>query len=351
MLHQVWFHYSGAEAKMQANPGVYKQLLRLAEDKSESNEFAEIIERGKDSMTCEERQYLCSAGVRNSIKYLSTNTANISFHSLFIDLHRTFPENIRFKSTHSNADGSTTLDPDNVPAIKSLRRVLQTFSLHAPHIGYCQSLNYIAGMLLLFMDEEEAFWMLVTTILEFLPEGMYDVTMEGANVDQSVLMMFIMEKVPAVWNKLSGGKGFWEVEDGDGAMPTVTLVTSHWFLTLFINILPVESVLRVWDCLFYEGHKILFRVALTIFKMNEAKILAVNDPLEVFQVVQTAFKRQGKKSEVTRKEIDHWREFFRQRRKQRRASGSPSGGGTMKRPKGKQKSKSSLVDRAKTVKL
>lgn len=35
-----------------------------------------------------------------------------------------------------------------------------------------------------------------------------------------------------------------------------------------------------------EGHKVLFRIALTIFKMNEANILAVNDPLEVFQVVQ-----------------------------------------------------------------
>lgn len=92
--------------------------------------------------------------------------------------------------------------------------------------------------------------MLVVTVLDFLPEGMYDVTMEGANIDQSVLMMFIMEKLPSVWAKLSNGKGFWEVEDGDGSMPTVTLVTSHWFLTLFINILPIESVLRVWDCLF-----------------------------------------------------------------------------------------------------
>lgn len=32
----------------------------------------------------------------------------------------------------------------------------------------------------------------------------------------------------------------------------------------------------------------LFRVALAIFKLNEQKILEVDDPLEVFQVVQAS---------------------------------------------------------------
>jgi hypothetical protein len=159
-----------------------------------------------------------------------------------VDLHRTFPENSKFKSTTDNADGSVTMSTEDIPAIISLRRVLYAFSVYCPHIGYCQSLNYIAGMLLLFMDEERAFWMLVTIIQDILPDGIYDITMEGANIDQTVLMMFIWERLPHIWNKISSGKGFWECEkDVDGAtMPTITLVTSHWFLTLFINILPTE---------------------------------------------------------------------------------------------------------------
>jgi hypothetical protein len=158
---------------------------------------------------------------------------------------------------------------------------------------------------------------------------MYDVTMEGANADQAVLMILIMEKMPQIWNKLSGGFG-WDVDKLDGNMPTITLVTSHWFLTLYINILPIETLLRVWDCLFYEGNKVLFRVALAIFKLNEEKILAVDDPMEIFQAVQNmpkclldcqklidviCFRRRI--SDISQKDIDRRRESWRQRRKKR----------------------------------
>lgn len=155
-----------------------------------------------------------------------------------IDLHRTFPDNIRFKS---KGNGSTDDSRDDVPAIQSLRRVLLAFSVYSPTIGYCQSLNYIAGMLLLFMDEENAFWTFVALIEDILPPNIYDVTMEGANIDQTILMMLISERCPQIWNRISGNKSFWECEQGEGnGMPTTSLVTSHWFLTLFINILPTE---------------------------------------------------------------------------------------------------------------
>lgn len=89
------------------------------------------------------------------------------------------------------------------------------------------------------MNEEQSFWTLSVIIQNFLPEGMYDVTMEGANIDQAVLMTLVMERLPGIWAKFSGGATSVEMDEGPG-LPTVTLVTSHWFLTLFINILPVE---------------------------------------------------------------------------------------------------------------
>ncbi|OZJ05742.1 hypothetical protein BZG36_01289 [Bifiguratus adelaidae] len=317
---RAWFHYSGAETLFFAHPGEYAILVSKAEELGDANEFAEVIDR---------------------------------------DLHRTFPENIKFKSTTENSDGTTTLNPSSVSAILSLRRVLVAFSIYSPAIGYCQSLNYIAGLLLLFMDEEEAFWTLVTIIHDYLPSGMYDVRMEGANIDQAVLMSFLEEKLPNIWQKLAGGTVDW---DGTEDMPTITLVTSHWFLTLFINVLPVETVLRVWDCFFYEGNKVLFRVALAIFKMYESRILTVDDSLEVFQVVQNVPKRildchrlmefTFRRSDITRHDIERKRVYFRERRRthRRELSGDTSAkrfGKQLRRQKGLV---SGLVDRAKTVK-
>ncbi|KAF9289982.1 hypothetical protein BGZ68_008183 [Mortierella alpina] len=302
---EAWFHYSGAEDKCKANPGLFKRLLAQAKAKGTANEHAEVIERGK-----------------------------------------TFPENINFKSQITQQqDGGSQLSTENVAAIQSLRRVLLAFSLHCPTIGYCQSLNYIAGMLLLFMNEEQSFWTLSVIIQNFLPEGMYDVTMEGANIDQAVLMTLIMERLPGVWAKFSNGATSVDMDEGPG-LPTVTLVTSHWFLTLFINILPVESILRVWDCFFYEGRKILFRMALTILRQHEAEISKIDDPLEVFQVVQNipkrlidchklmeaCFKRMGS-FDLTTKDIDRRYDQFRAKRKSARAAAQASRSAAHREPK------------------
>lgn len=190
---------------MDANPGVYDKFLSKAEEMGDENEFADIIAR---------------------------------------DLHRTFPDNIQFR-TNKNSDDTTTAKNKTdgarpMPAIiAALKRVLSAFSVYSPSIGYCQSLNFIVGMLLLFMKEEEAFWTLVTIVQNILPAGVYDVTMEGSNIDQTVLMMLLWERMPHLWNKVSE-RPFWDSISDGASMPTITLVTNHWFLTLFINILPIE---------------------------------------------------------------------------------------------------------------
>ena len=52
--------------------------------------------------------------------------------------------------------------------------------------------------------------------------------------------------------------------------------------------LPPQTVLRVWDCLFSEGSKIIFRVALTLLKHHQASILeatSVPDLCEKFKEI------------------------------------------------------------------
>ncbi|KAI8368632.1 rab-GTPase-TBC domain-containing protein [Choanephora cucurbitarum] len=240
---KAWMHYSGAEVKMNSNSGVYQSLL------AQIQESPELIEDAVDS-------------IRK-------------------DLYRTFPNNSNFAQ-------------DDSYRITMLDHVLSAFSLYLPEIGYCQSLNFLAGFLLLFYDtEEEAFWMLVTIVQDYFPKGMFDATMKGTQIEQTVLMNLIYEHMPATWSKISEQRCFWECEQKEqDNFSAITLITTHWFLTMYINIMPVETVLRIWDCFFIgDGFKVIYQVALTILKLNEERILKAEDSIGAFQVLQNMPRR------------------------------------------------------------
>lgn len=180
--------------------------------------------------------------------------------------------------------------------IQSLRRVLYAFSLHNPKVGYTQSLNFITGMLLLFLPEEKAFWMLHIMTSVYLP-GTHEISLEGANIDLWILMVLLRDTMPAIYAKIASiggaptGRGKTPPLTVNSRLPDITLGLTNWLMSVFIGTLPLETTLRVWDIFFYEGSKTFFRVSLAIFKACERDILAVSDPMEVFQVVQTVPKK------------------------------------------------------------
>ncbi|KAF7732772.1 hypothetical protein EC973_000044 [Apophysomyces ossiformis] len=295
---KAWMHYSGAKAKMNQEPDLYDTLLEKLDTLHPHNEYAEMIQR---------------------------------------DLHRTFPDNTRFCCAVTSADGSTTMIPEINDELQKLRRVLLAFTLYSPDIGYCQSMNFLVGYFLLFVTEVEAFWLLVVLVHDYFPKNMFDETMEGAHIDQAVLMMLIYEKIPTVWNRIAPRRCFWECEQANN-LPPSTLVTSHWFFTLFVNILPVETVLRVWDCLFIEGYEVMFRVALTVIKLSEEKICTAEDPMDALQILQNTprrmvdchrlmeqvFSKEGIAADLSERDILQRRSILKNRSAQRKASCSTS---------------------------
>ncbi|WPH01918.1 Hypothetical protein R9X50_00477200 [Acrodontium crateriforme] len=264
MRGAAWWWYAGGPHQLAQDPELYRRLLDQIENNS--------------ALTDNDREHIER------------------------DLNRTFPDNISFKP-----DPPTTLDaqagagggspnkkksgkPDpEMPILQALRRVLQAFAVHNPNIGYCQSLNFLAGLLLLFLEEDEvkAFTLLNIITTLHLP-GTHGVALEGANIDIAVLMSCVKDTLPLIWARLDDKGGGLSNTPSVQALrlPTVSLATTAWFMSLFVGTLPIESVLRIWDCLFFEGSKTLFRIALAIFKAAEKQILAVTDSMEIFQIVQ-----------------------------------------------------------------
>lgn len=136
-------------------------------------------------------------------------------------------------------------------------------------------MNFIAGMMLLFMDEEDAFWLLCVMMHKnYLPAENYTQSMLGTQTDQLVFKWLIGQELPEVAARL------------ELCGIQIPLVTLHWFLCAFVCTLPTESALRVWDWFFLDGEEVLFTVAIGIVKLAESRILSATTHSDVHTIVR-----------------------------------------------------------------
>jgi small G protein signaling modulator 3 len=105
------------------------------------------------------------------------------------DLLRTLPTNACFYSSNS-------------VGIPRLRRVLQSIAWLYPSIGYCQGMGTIVASLLLFLEEEDAFWLMCSIVEDILPASYYSHTLLGVQADMKVLRQLIATYLPEIEQQL-----------------------------------------------------------------------------------------------------------------------------------------------------
>ncbi|XP_053422695.1 TBC1 domain family member 9B isoform X1 [Nycticebus coucang] len=212
---ELWLLFSGAWNEMVTHPGYYTELVEKS--------------MGKYSLATEEIER---------------------------DLHRSMPEHPAFQ---------------NELGIAALRRVLTAYAFRNPTIGYCQAMNIVTSVLLLYGSEEEAFWLLVALCERMLPDY-YNTRVVGALVDQGIFEELTRDFLPQLSEKMQD-------------LGVISSISLSWFLTLFLSAMPFESAVVVVDCFFYEGIKVILQVALAVLDANMEQLLDCSDEGEAMTVL------------------------------------------------------------------
>ncbi|XP_075797225.1 TBC1 domain family member 8B isoform X2 [Pelodiscus sinensis] len=216
---ELWLLFSGAVNDMATNPGYYTELVEK-----------------------------------------SLGTCTLATDEIERDLRRSLPEHPAFQSD---------------TGISALRRVLTAYAYRNPKIGYCQAMNILTSVLLLYAKEEEAFWLLVAVCERMLPDY-FNRRIIGALVDQAVFEELIRDHLP-------------QLTDHTTDMTFFSSVSLSWFLTLFISVLPIESAVSVVDCFFYDGIKAILQLGLAVLDYNIEKLLSCKDDAEAVTVLNRFF--------------------------------------------------------------
>jgi hypothetical protein len=160
-----------------------------------------------------------------------------------------------------------------------LKRVLVAYSFMDKSTGYCQSLNFVAALLLFLMDEEEAFWFLVVLLEDYLPQY-YDKDLLGSKVDTRLFENLVYSHFPELAEKFNFKLGI-----------PLNLKFSSWFLCLFVTQMPIESAMRVLDWMIADGPQVLFSIGLALFDVNAAQLMACEDFEEGFDALTSITER------------------------------------------------------------
>ncbi|CAD6501634.1 BgTH12-01884 [Blumeria graminis f. sp. triticale] len=179
------------------------------------------------------------------------------------DLNRSLPEYAGFQSNEG---------------IGRLRRVLTAYSWINEEVGYCQAMNIVVAALLIYMSETQAFYLLSTLCDRLLP-GYYSKTMYGTLLDQRVFESLVEKTMPVLWDHLVKS----DVQ--------LSVVSLPWFLSLYINSMPLVFAFRVLDVFFLEGSKVLFQVGLAILRINGEDLLDATDDGAFISVLKLYFSR------------------------------------------------------------
>ncbi|XP_077115085.1 TBC1 domain family member 12 isoform X3 [Ranitomeya variabilis] len=173
-----------------------------------------------------------------------------SLELIKLDISRTFPSLYIFQK--------------GGPYHDLLHSVLGAYTCYRPDVGYVQGMSFIAAVLILNLEEADAFIAFANLLNKPCQLAFF-------RVDHSMMLkyfaafeVFFEENLPKLFLHFNSYS----------LTPDLYLI--DWIFTLYSKSLPLDLACRVWDVFCRDGEEFLFRTALGILRLYEDILLQMD---------------------------------------------------------------------------
>ncbi|XP_018082987.1 TBC1 domain family member 12 isoform X2 [Xenopus laevis] len=173
-----------------------------------------------------------------------------SLELIKLDISRTFPSLYIFQK--------------GGPYHDLLHSILGAYTCYRPDVGYVQGMSFIAAVLILNLEEADAFIAFANLLNKPCQLAFF-------RVDHSMMLkyfaafeVFFEENLPKLFFHFNAYS----------LTPDLYLI--DWIFTLYSKSLPLDLACRVWDVFCRDGEEFLFRTALGILRLYEDILLQMD---------------------------------------------------------------------------
>ncbi|XP_054839612.1 TBC1 domain family member 12 isoform X2 [Eublepharis macularius] len=191
-------------------------------------------------------------GAENDIEDAGVSVADreASLELIKLDISRTFPSLYIFQK--------------GGPYHDLLHSVLGAYTCYRPDVGYVQGMSFIAAVLILNLEEADAFIAFANLLNKPCQLAFF-------RVDHSMMLkyfaafeVFFEENLPKLFHHFKAYN----------LTPDIYLI--DWIFTLYSKSLPLDLACRVWDVFCRDGEEFLFRTGLGILRLYEDILLQMD---------------------------------------------------------------------------
>ncbi|XP_041117070.1 TBC1 domain family member 12-like isoform X2 [Polyodon spathula] len=167
-----------------------------------------------------------------------------------LDISRTFPSLFIFQK--------------GGPYHDLLHSVLGAYTCYRPDVGYVQGMSFIAAVLILNLEEADAFILFANLLNKPCQMAFFRVDHDLMLKYFAAFEVFFEENLPRLFVHFKTYN----------LTPDIYLI--DWIFTLYSKSLPLDLACRVWDVFCRDGEEFLFRTGLGILKLYEDVLLQMD---------------------------------------------------------------------------